>query len=427
MKYLCYLCFLAFTVLLFCNDISAQDKEKTLQRVEELSSKKMHGRGYVKNGCNKAADYLAKEFETIGLKSFGENYFQEFEFDVNTFPGKLIVKIDNKKLVPGYDYMIGPATPTLRNEYLLYRPDSLLLNDTLAFLKFIEKKDFSDKMLVIDYKQIENIEIKVFYINIMRSNNVFGGIVELIPDDLMWAVRMFQQDYPVVKIKRESFPENAHKIKLNVKSKLLEDYSVKNVIGYIEGANTDEFVVFTAHYDHLGSMGRDVYIPGAQDNASGSAMLLDIAEYYSNNKPEYSIAIMLFAGEEAGLLGSINYVRNPLFNPKNIKMLINLDMVGTGDDGITIVNGGNPEYKEIWNLFESINIEKEYFTNLKPRGEAANSDHYPFHAIGVPAVFIYTMGGRTYYHNPEDKPETLTFTGYDALFNLLLNFVEKYE
>lgn len=425
MKYL-NLIFVATFLLILGEAAFAQNKEKTLERIEKLSSEKMHGRGYVKDGCNKAADFLASEMETIGLKSFGENYFQEFDFTVNTFPSQLVVKIDQQKLVPGYDYMIGPATPTVKESYELYRPDSLLLNDTIGFIKKVAGKGFSDKMLVIDYAQTENREIKMFYINIMRSNKLFGGIVELIPGNLVWGVRTLQQDYPVVKIKRESYPENAKMLDLKVKAKFLDDYSTKNVIGYIEG-ESDEFVVFTAHYDHLGHMGKKVFIPGAQDNASGSAMILDLAEYYKENKPEYSIAIMLFAGEEAGLLGSVNYVLNPLFDLSKIKLVVNLDMVGTGDDGITIVNGGNPDYKEIWDLFESINIENEYFTTLKPRGEAANSDHYPFHAVGIPAVFIYTMGGKTYYHNPEDKPETLTFTGYEALFNLLINFVNDYE
>ncbi len=418
---------LILVFLFIFSDIAfSQNQEKTRERIEVLSSEKMHGRGYVNDGCNKAADYLADEMAEIGLKSFGDNYFQKFDFTVNTFPGQLQVKIDKQELVPGYDYMIGPATPSIKESYDLYRPDSVLLNDTLAFSKEVLDKDFSDKMLVIDYAQTENREIKVFYINIMKSNEHFGGIVELIPDDLMWAVRQFQQEYPVVKIKRESYPQNAKILDLKVKAKFLDDYSTKNVIGYIEGER-DEFIVFTAHYDHLGRMGKKVYIPGAQDNASGSAMILDIAEYYKNNKPEYSIAIMLFAGEEAGLLGSINYVLNPLFDLRKIKMVINMDMVGTGDEGITIVNGGNPDYKDIWDTFESINIEKEYFTTIKPRGEAANSDHYPFHAVGIPAVFIYSMGGKTYYHNPGDKLETLTFTGYEALFNLLLNFVEEYE
>jgi len=404
----------------------SQNREKTKERIIELSSPEYHGRGYINDGCNKAADYIAEEMEKIGVKSFPEGYFQELEFDVNTFPGKLQVNIDDEKLVPGVDFLIGPATPSVNDRFTLYKPDSLLLNDTTAFKKKLENDIFLDQMLVVDYAQTENIEIKKFYIRIMMDNEHFGGIVELIPEELMWAVRTFQNDYPVVKVKRESYPEDAEELTLKVKAKMQFNYEVKNVIGYIEG-ETDEFIVLTAHYDHLGRMGKKVYIHGAQDNASGTAMVLDFAEYYADVKPHYSIAFMLFAGEEAGLFGSINYVTNPLFDLSKIKMVINLDMVGTGDDGITVVNGASPDYKKEWELFEELNIEWEFFTNLKARGEAANSDHYPFHAVGVPAVFIYTMGGKTYYHNPKDTPETLTFTGYEALFDLIICFIDKYE
>ncbi|MBN2777158.1 MAG: M28 family peptidase [Bacteroidales bacterium] len=417
-----------FNVLVgFCFVTNAQDKEKTLSRIEVLTSPEYHGRGYVKDGSGKAADYLADQMEEIGLNHFGDDYFQTFTFDVNSFPGKLSVKLDNNKLEPGVDYLIGPATPDVNETFELFLPDSVLLNDTSEFKKLVNRTDFSNKMLVVDYAQTQNVEIKKFYIAVMMRNETFGGVVELIPDELMWAVRTFQQDYPVVKIKRESYIRDAKELSLKVKADFIENFEAKNVIGYIEGEKKDEFFVFSAHYDHLGRMGKKVYIPGAQDNASGTAMVLDIAEYYKKNKPEYSIVFMLFAAEEAGLLGSVHYVLNPMFDLRKVKMVVNLDLVGTGDDGITIVNGANPDYSDIWQKFEKINIEKEYFTTLKARGEASNSDHYPFHAVGIPAVFIYTMGGQTYYHNPKDKPETLTFTGYNALFNLLLNFVDDYE
>ena len=412
--------------LLFGNHVFAQNQEIAKKRIRMLSSKEFHGRGYVKDGMGKAAIYIAGELEKAGLKKFNDSYFQALTYSVNTFPSKLKVSIDGNTLIPGVDYLIGPATPSLTASYELFLPDSLLLNDTALFAKTITESDYKHKMLVVDYAQTENIEIKKYYINIMLHNQYFGGIIELIPNELMWAVRTFQNTYPVIKIKRESYNRESKNLKLKLKAKMIDDFESNNVIAYVEGKK-DEFIVFTAHYDHLGHMGKHVYIPGAQDNASGTAMVLNLADYYSENQPEYSIAFMLFAGEEAGLFGSINYVLNPLFDLTKIKAVINLDMVGTGDDGITIVNGAEEEYKDIWNLFEEINVENEFFTVIKARGAAANSDHYPFNKMGVPAIFIYTMGGKTYYHNPKDKIETLTFTGYDELFQLLIKFVDRYE
>ncbi|MDD3740376.1 MAG: M28 family peptidase [Bacteroidales bacterium] len=413
-------------LLFFCFDSNAQNIEKTKERIEILASQEFGGRGYVNFGGDLAAVYIAEQMEKAGLKQFGESYFQEFRYKINTFPGKISVKLNNKTLIPGTDFLIGPASPTVKNKYPIFLPDSLLLNDTIKFLAELVKNNYKEKAFVIDYAQTQNIDIKKFYINIMRYNSWFGCIVELIPEELMWSVSTKVQTYPVVKIKRESFDKKTQMIKLNSKSEYVKDFEARNVIGYVEGEK-DEFIVFTAHYDHLGWMGKDVFIPGAQDNASGTALVLDLADYYSKNKPEYSIAFMLFFGEEAGLFGSTYYVMNPLFDLKKIKAVFNLDMVGTGDDGITVVNGAEEEYKDIWDLIDKINKENEFFTEIKARKESANSDHYPFHAKGVKAVFIYTMGGKTYYHNPKDKPETLTFTGYNQLFGLLTKFVEEYE
>ncbi len=405
----------------------SQDVEKAKIRIAKLTSEEFRGRGYVKDGVNKAAEYIKSELDATGAKHFGDSYYQLLSYDINTFPANMEVKLDGKTLEPGIDYVIGPETPTIKEKFGLFIPDSLLINDISKFVEYAKNNDVSKKMLVIDYALINDIDTKWFYIYYMMQNTFdFGGIIELIPDELMYSVSRRQQNFPVVKIKREVFSKDFKEIYINVKSKLIKNFKTKNIIAYIEG-NSDEFVVFSAHYDHIGTMGKEVYIPGAQDNASGTAMLLDLVDYYSKNKPRYSTAFMFFSGEEAGLLGSSFYVKNPLFDLSKIKALINLDLVGTGDDGITVVNGELEDYKEILNLLNGINSENECFTEIKARGEAANSDHYPFYKNGIPAIFIYTMGGKTYYHHPKDTLETLTFAGYNQLFGLLTKFAEKYE
>src|ERR1043166_3939297 len=116
-------------------------------------------------------------------------------------------------------------------------------------------------------------------------------------------------------------------------------HKAKNVIGYSKGSQKpDSFIVFTAHYDHLGTIGRDAYFPGANDNASGVAMMLDFARSNARKPHPYSMLFIAFAGEEAGLLGSYYYVQNPVIALSQISMLINLDLMGTGDEGMTVVN-----------------------------------------------------------------------------------------
>ena len=174
-------------------------------------------------------------------------------------------------------------------------------------------------------------------------------------------------------------------------------------------------------------MGKGVFVPGANDNGSGTAAVLDMARYYKKNPCKYTMVFMCFTGEEAGLLGSTWFTEHPLFPLEKIKFVIDLDMIGTGEKGAAIVNGDIPEYQKIKETFQAINLQKEYFSDLKIRGESKNSDHYPFHAKGVKAVFFYTMGANTYYHSPSDVVGNLSLTGYIPLFGLITDFVATYE
>jgi aminopeptidase YwaD len=207
----------------------------------------------------------------------------------------------------------------------------------------------------------------------------------------------------------------------------VKKHKTQNVVGFIEGSKyPDSFFVFTAHYDHVGMMGKDVMFPGANDNASGTAMIIDLARHYSQNKPEISIVFIAFSGEEAGLYGSRYFSEHPLFPLENIKLLINLDMVGTGSDGIAFVNGS--VFPDLFEIVNKINEEKKYLKRLKVRGEACNSDHCFFYKKGVPAFFIYSMGKEhMHYHNVYDKADILPLTKYDEIFKLLTNFVAKLE
>ncbi|MCX6294627.1 MAG: M20/M25/M40 family metallo-hydrolase, partial [Bacteroidetes bacterium] len=182
------------------------------------------------------------------------------------------------------------------------------------------------------------------------------------------------------------------------------------------------FIVYTAHYDHLGQMGEEIFFPGANDNASGSAMLLNLARYYSmtEHKPKCSIAFIAFCGEEAGLLGSKYYTEHPVFPLKNIKFVLNMDIMGTGEDGITVVNGS--VFKNEFDKLKEINTQNNFIKDVKIRGKAANSDHYCFSEKGVKAFFIYSMGGIKAYHDIYDRAETLPLNEFENLFKLITAF-----
>ena len=172
-------------------------------------------------------------------------------------------------------------------------------------------------------------------------------------------------------------------------------------------------------------MGKHAYFPGANDNASGVAMLLELAAHYARpeNRPAYSVAFLLFGGEEAGLLGSAYFVAHPLVPLKRIKFLINLDLLGTGEEGATVVNGR--VFEAPYHRLVALNEAHHYLLQLAPRGRAANSDHFPFSEAGVPAFFIYTRGGSKAYHDVNDRPKALSLVGFAGTYKLVHALLNK--
>lgn len=136
------------------------------------------------------------------------------------------------------------------------------------------------------------------------------------------------------------------------------------------------------------------------------------------------MVFIFFGAEEAGLVGSKFYTDNPVFPLEEIKFLINIDLAGTGEEGITVVNGS--VFENEFSKLKELNETKKYLAQVKVRGKAANSDHYYFTEKGVPAFFIYTMGGIKAYHDVYDKPETLPLTEFQDLFRLLTDFVKTF-
>ena len=256
------------------------------------------------------------------------------------------------------------------------------------------------------------------------GNTLKAKAIVTLKDKLTLSMAQEVNDYPIIEILRTSYIKSKE-ISFNIENKFIPNYQSQNVIGYIQGSEQpDSFLVFSAHYDHLGQMGKEVYFPGANDNASGCAMLLNLAKYYSlpEHKPKCSIAFIAFCGEEVGLLGSKYYTEHPLFPLKNIKFLLNMDIMGTGEDGITAVNGS--VFKKEFSALKQINSENYFIKDVKMRGKAANSDHYFFSENGVKAFFIYSMGGIKAYHDIYDRAETLPLNEFENLFKLITRFGE---
>jgi hypothetical protein len=397
--------------------IQAQDKEYAHQMINQLGSEEFAGRGYVDKGVNKAAAFIEEQFKSFGLKSFGKDYAQPFSFPINTIQKTNLLALNYTEYKPGEDYLISCFSNSFKGTFeLVYLPDSIL-KDKDAKIEFY-KRDFTDKFVVIP----SNVPL------LRKENELSAAGIVMLQDKLTWVPSQEHKDYVVVDMLKDSFPMDAVALSINFKSKFYSNYKTQNTIGYIEGSEfPDSFIVISAHYDHIGRMGQDAYFPGANDNASGTAMMLNLAKYYSKaeNKPKYSVVFMSFSGEEVGILGSLYYVKHPLFSLEKIKFLVNLDMVGTGSKGITVVNGS--VFKKEFARMQNDNTKHKYITRVKVRGEACNSDHCPFYMMKVPSFFIYTFGDEySEYHNVTDSPKTIPLTAYDGVFRLMRDFINGF-
>ncbi|MEI8136953.1 MAG: M28 family peptidase [Bacteroidota bacterium] len=363
----------------------SQDTTYAREVIKFLTSKKCFGRGYLNNGLDVAAKYISSELKSNNAQPyFSTGFFQWFDFNVNTFPDKVIVKLNNKLLKPGIDYIISAESGSLKGKYSLQKKDSTTYTGVN-----------SPMPLTVELKR------KLTYS--VATNSVLGCTVELL---------------------NKNNQATLNTLEVNIESKVLTKYINKNICAYIPGKiNNDTVMVFSAHYDHLGGMGKATFFPGANDNASGVSVLLNLVQYYQKNPPKYKTVFIFFAGEEAGLLGSHYFVESKVLDLTKIKFLINIDLLGTGDDGIMVVNGYT--FEKQFSLLDKINKEKQLLKEIKKRGRASNSDHYWFSEAGVPCFFIYTLGGIKAYHDVFDVPKTLPLIEYVDVFKLITEFVDK--
>lgn len=416
-----YVAVIACLSLLFIQNCYGQNIDYARQIIDTLTSGYFSGRGAVNNGEQKAADFIFNEFKKLGLAKIGTSFLQPFSYPINTFPDIIDVKIDNKKLIAGIDYLVEPSSCKMQGEFKLiwYSPSNIPTKKELK--KLANQRFFENKFVVIDNlgDTTKKEEFELLQLNTIGAS----GIVLLEETKLTHHISTTFTDFVTLKIMRTALNSFSKTIEVNIDQQFLSNYTSQNIIGKITGTTyPDSILVFSAHYDHLGRMGKDVYFPGANDNASGVAMLLNLAEYYSKNIPEKTIVFMAFGAEESGIIGSKYYTENPLFPLKSINFLINLDLMGTGVDGIQVVNGSvfQPQFDKL----VAINAKKNYLSQIKIRGKAANSDHHWFSELGVPAFFIYTLGGIKAYHDIDDKAATLPLTEFEDCFLLIKDFVD---
>ena len=351
--------------------------------VDTLASTSMEGRGYVDGGLGKAADFIENQFISLGLTTAGKSYRQPFMHDVNVFDGAAMLFLNQQPLLAGIDFVVTPGSRAVKGGRNLKQMDSVRWIDTE------------------------------------------GRVVIEKVDKLTWGVSGIQDDYTVFQVLKDKFPADPVSYLANLDARRVKNFVSENLVGMVSGTEIpDSFLVITAHYDHLGKLGAagnySAVFCGANDNASGVALMLHLAKQIAAKPLRYSVIFIAFAGEEAGLLGSAHFVKNPLVKLKNIRFLVNLDLLGTGEEGIMVVNA--TEFPKEWKMLDDFNRENRWLKQVGQRGKAANSDHYWFTEAGVPAFFIYTMGGIKAYHDIYDLPETLPLTKTEEVGKMILRF-----
>ena len=412
---------LLFVLAAFAVQLGAQDLGHYKKIIKELSSEKYQGRGYAEDGANKAGRWIAKEFAKVGAD---EVIQQPFTLNINTFPGKMDVAVDGKKLVPGVDFTLREFNPGLKGEFGIYYIDTLNYNPDKIFAD-LESPQYKGAFVVCDFMFTYKHSADFRRIASKEQCSCSGMLYTWeTPLKFYKAYGEKVREKPILWV-RPDFPKGARTIKVNMENEFLENYGCFNVIAKVEGRRHDSCLVFTAHYDHLGKLGKKTYYPGAHDNASGTAAIITLAAHYAKNTPEYDMYFIAFSGEDANLRGSEWYAEHPVVPLSQIKYLINLDMIA--DNNPMLYCEVSKEGMSGFGLFEKINAEKGYFKALDRQELADNSDHYPFAVRNVPCIFFMNEHGDAYkyYHTVHDTWENAIFNSYEPVFNLIKEFVEK--
>lgn len=210
-----------------------------------------------------------------------------------------------------------------------------------------------------------------------------------------------------------------------------EKTKTANVIGFLQGSDKnlkEEVVIIGAHYDHLGFGGHNALDSskaihyGADDNASGTAGMIELAEYFAKNKKKLkrSLLFIAFSGEEEGLHGSIYYTKNPYLPLEKSQTMINMDMIGRLKDSILIVEGfgSSPYWKDLFSGLDTSKFKMRY----KPDG-VGPSDHSSFYKKNIPVLFYFT-GLHKDYHKASDTRDKINYQGEADVLTMVRSSID---
>jgi hypothetical protein len=423
--------------------------ENLKSHIRYLADDKLEGRRTGTHGEELARDYIIEQFKKIGLTPKGTEYYPQ-SFIVND--GKQIGTasyffINDKELIPGKDFFPFPFSPNLFVEALpaisLQEADMPWFYDLGEILE--ENKDNPH------FDLAAHITSYIKKAQDRRASSVILYNTSAINDKLIFDPkdRAEQTQIPVLYISKDVAQKYFSDKSASLKIKFSSDVSIKNrlgynVIGYIDnGAPTT--VILGAHFDHLGygedgnSMlrtGEHLVHNGADDNASGTAALIELARKLKNSPAKgKNYLFIAFSGEELGLFGSKYFIENPTIDLSTVDYMINMDMVGRLNDSSHVLTIGGYGTSPTW----SKAISQDYFDTPKAGNKTVPdiiirfdssgtgpSDHTTFYRKDIPVLFYFT-GLHTDYHKPTDDADKINYYGETKIIRHILSLVESLD
>ncbi|MFC0776336.1 M20/M25/M40 family metallo-hydrolase [Terrimonas alba] len=423
----------------FAQKIKKEDKitlANLKTHISFLADDKLEGRRAGSNGEKLAMEYISEKFRANGIQPKGtEGYFQSFDINEGKRIGeKTSFSINDTSLKAGEDFF----------PFLFSAEKSLEASPAIAIQEadmpwFIDLKE-----IIEDNKPNPHFDLADYIKTNSKKAHNRGATAVIIyntsADDDKLAFnpkeKTDQLSIPVIYVKKEAAKKYFNDPTATLNIKLNVEISEKkrtghNVIGYIDnGAATT--VILGAHFDHLGygedgnSMlrtGEKLIHNGADDNASGTAALIELARILKTTKVKNNNYLFIaFSGEELGLFGSKYFTENPTIDLKTTNYMVNMDMVGRLNDSTKTLAVGGFGTSPTWSLVINANDKKLPFAIKIDSSGAGPSDHTSFYRKDIPVLFFFT-GQHKDYHRPSDDANKINYEGELAVINYINSLI----
>ena len=434
--------FILVLCLISSIDLSAQKLTKSdkvliqnlKQHIQYLSSDELEGRRAGDVGEQKAVDYIISQYQNAGIQAMGDNGFiQNFPIDEGKkFSNSAFIKINNQEAILDTDFFAlsnsgmgnfsSKASTTLHEANQVWFMD---VNDVLDENSSNPHFDLNE-WIVNTANQIKPKGAVALFLH----NS--GTIVDNIQFNKFDTAKSLA--LPIVYFTKQGFNKlfNDELATYNIESNILFEHpkrTAHNVIGFIDNKASNT-IILGAHLDHLGfnqdKHGLDVnnlVHNGADDNASGTAALIELAKSLAKKSPKgNNYLIIHFSGEELGLLGSKYWLDHPTYIG-HYNYMINMDMVGRYDTARKLTIGGygtSSKWSEILSKTPT-----PLFTHYDSAGTGP-SDHASFYRKDMPVLFLFT-GSHSDYHKATDDADKINYDAQKDVVRLVQNIIKESE